>query len=1671
MKQKILTLLLFALTFSGFAQNKNVDVSFSVGTTMPIGNYAKEVRTSVSERFPTGANLTDFYGYEKTRKGSLQFNLDANYNFGKFGFGLSLGQFKHQVSDLKYDISMPTSFEGGDITGFYYGLGPYYKTNFGKIDLNFMARVGMMNLKYTDFSGFYNGTDVASPVEILTSTPALESKNALLYSSFGVQMNYKLSDKLSLFAKMDYLTALGNNFKINDTSYLPFDVNGNDVIDAFDVGHFTLIDYKREESRVLKPQMLNIGVGLTYVFGGEKGAVIEDERHSPFYGRSAEEKSQEDKGEGDNNMVLKSGSSSTNEQDLQSKIYAGTNGEFEITNDANSTGLYDFTTGVAFSGTGTAYLPFLASTVQVEFSNIKVDAQAHLTVGKIIVKSNPDEPTFPREWALSSIGSLTNFDHDKVQAIMDWADDQSNAVPALDFLGSNGPLQSVNNPAITTPFVMELDPNNDSRFAITEMVFLPTESKFNAVVAMDTPAEWNSMKQIGFIAKGVKFHTNDIVGPPDRAEIVSDILIGNANNDISFKFKSAADPVNLLHPGCYLEWDEAGFQQFGIEIEAAFTRNWFTPVPDDGTSKSTVTLLGQGSWGDLLLTGSFEKSKIVTAHNMTIEAANLNFDMSDSLNPVNISFPTAYQNLSSAQTDNTWRGFYAENVTIELPDDIETHQNGPVTIGVDNFIIDNQGLTMEAFANNIVQWPDANISDLNASIDTLSVKILTSSLTELQLKGRINIPASSVSTVQNPLEFVGQYIPSSQVANNAAIPQNLNITNDVLYLSVSPTGPIHSDLLKGKLELDPNSEIYVLKSDTLKYFNMNLQGKLKYESVNLGVVQDVDIEIDFQDLGFKYNTNSSNKFTFSPPMWSFASPQKKAHGFPLTINHIQYQSLPITGTEDLHGQLNFDMLLNLSGGSSNVSALAGLGVEFQIENDAVNDRRFKPSYITTHVDSLAVNAHLTAVDIQGNLFMQNNHPVYGKRIGGGLSAAFKGVDVSVQVEGEFGTTTYNHYNNKYRYWRVQANADFANGIPFISGLAFYGFKGGACNNMNLTLDNSDPTNIVQTYIPDYGNFGFKVGATIGTTPLVDSFNADIELEAIFSTTGNGMQYIGLDGNFGTNAKVVDRRSGKGKINGNFLVQYDFPNKHFYMGANATINASPITTPSPIWLAFDIDGLQNKWYFKCGEPDYSSNSPNNLLNTVNISLTGSSGLSLYEYFMFGNDLPQVGGFTYRFRDSYATAVGKSPGFGSNVSNLSSNPTTQLGSGIALGIGFKVDKTTDTHIKDSYYLSAGVNAGAEVNLSYMRYAGSCANYTPVGINGWRAKGSLGVYARAFAQVQRRNDHPKTWPIADLKGGAWMHGEFPNPYYVRGAVDGVAKAGCVTIRGKKKCLVNRSVHVDFEKGTNCTNSQNNSTPTYQQQYATDEFDNDLINHVAPSQNWNFPVDSPVAVKYNFEPDEVFHVSEQQANGSVVNRTFKMVNSVKFIKASSIVNNSPQFSNNTGVLMHATNMGLSHRVNDIGEYQYILESLLLSANTSGLNAAISNQQSNQGALQVNQGMPQQVNYAVVNPVGTINQQPTFSAAAINNNIAAMQPMTAFPTSPPYLNNLTLNSYYKFTVEATMKEYNYTTQQWEDALNTDGSVVREVYSKVFRTGPMPPLTAIYQDSSRTIFQNNISTH
>ena len=1282
---------------------------------------------------------------------------------------------------------------------------------------------------------------------------------------------------------------------------------------------------------------------------------------------------------------------------LGESIFAGQHingqGEFEIvTTTLTGTGPY--------SGTGTAYVGWLKTDITVEFTDITVDDNANLVTGFITAQIHDTAPVYPVAWLVGMAGGLT-FTHNNAENIIDWISTTSGQ--EIDYDPATGAVMPVKVP-------LGVNFTSGDQLAITEMVFRPNKSEFNLVAAKTTPPDWGDIQTVGFKAINIEFHPTTPVFPPKRMELLEDLTVGNINGKINFTFKAPTDD----NPGCYIEWEETGFSAYGIELDVNFSREWLIPLPDDGTSQATANLVGTGSaWGDLILIGNLEEAVISStipnpnsgvptesgAHDFIIMANNISYDWSDLTNAPALEFPEIY----TGETTNLFRGFHMEDLTVKFsPNKINTPNGNPIEININDMIIDDTGITLKAEIENLVVFGNAEVGDMAASIDRIYLEILSSSFVEAGIEGRIAIPVSEGNSLDDSLAYTALFNVPLDPAEN----KNFQIT-------LNPDQPITADLLKGTMTLDDTSNLTGYFDKDKKTFAMDLNGDFTWEDAEIGPIKNVNLELGFEGVGFNYDTSStSNKLNFDSGNWAFASPQKRMANFPVTIDNIEYNSMTTSGNQLLHGKLNFDVIFNLS---KKIGGMTTLGAEVAINDESGSGgKKFVPEFIGGVIDSIAIQADMAAVKIKGAIGFRNNDPVFGDGFIGTLEAEFKAGGIKVDALAEFGNTTYLN-PSRYRYWRVEAEATFpAPGITFLPGMAFRGFGGGAFKNMEPTLSGT-----TYTFTPKKSSLGFRANAVMATTPKEETFNADVGLLGTFSGSG-GMTYIGFVGEFYVGAKF-DKRD-KAKIDGTLTVDYDFPQKHFNMSANVNVNASPITTPSPMNLVLDINGKTNNWYFKFGEPAN--------LNTVKVF-----GISLYEYLMFGNSIPYPGGFTNTFKTNYYNVVGEYPSTGSASTGGVGN-NTKTGKGFALGIGFKFDKSGEKILTDynngnkKHVLSFNLAAGAELHLSYMEYLGSCGGYTPIGINGWRAKGGLGMYGTAGAGVKkyRRNGNVK-WDktIASLKAGAWITGEFPNPYYVAGAI-----SGSINILD----LIEFSFHKNFEKGTSCGNGGAGSGAPVTQGDAAAEQENALIQYIHPENSSNFPIDEPLAVKYGLNPDEVFDVSEQQANGTVEMRTFKMI----------VSKNLEIKDDNTGVW---SNVPLTVNENNLGEFLYTKYELIeISAEPVSLPSLPPG------------GGAGNLTLAPITLNGIYTASPGFvpTATSLNSSLVVQNGLASYPVIPsddyddlppesePIINSLTEDKNYRFTVTATLKEWNGTT--WVNALKNNGTPVTQTIIKNFRTGP-----------------------
>jgi len=291
-----------------------------------------------------------------------------------------------------------------------------------------------------------------------------------------------------------------------------------------------------------------------------------------------------------------------------------------------------------------------------------------------------------------------------------------------------------------------------------------------------------------------------------------------------------------------------------------------------------------------------------------------------------------------------------------------------------------------------------------------------------------------------------------------------------------------------------------------------------------------------------------------------------------------------------------------------------------------------------------------------------------------------------------------------------------------------------------------------------------------------------------------------------------------------------------------------------------------------------------------------------------------------------------------------------------------------------------------------------------------------------------------LAEAGIGAWLSGSFPKPVYLAGGLD----IHYELIGG----LADGDFHADFVYGTPCYNGTNMGATDFDQGDAAQDQANAMIVNLTPKGN-NIDTNKVITAAYGFTPDEVFEASEQQVDGSVKVRTFKVEYTTKLeAKIDGVY--TPQ----------------SHKfveINALGEYVNIKNPPIgaMDADFGGLDLA----------------MPGGGGGGVADP-GGIAMPGMGMAKAKPAKIALPAPgglgmiMVApigkddgpddgdLPPSPPGTkNNLAKDVSYKFTVNAAL--YELVGGAWVAAQNNDGVAIIQEKFTAFRTGAMEAIVMV----------------
>ncbi|MCK5171211.1 MAG: hypothetical protein KAQ75_15135, partial [Bacteroidales bacterium] len=958
------------------------------------------------------------------------------------------------------------------------------------------------------------------------------------------------------------------------------------------------------------------------------------------------------------------------------------------------------------SGDGSIDVPYLRGNILVEFNGLKVNSdnvvyegEAYGKIDEDIEYSKSDADGYEGK-ALNLVGGVAKF-----KEIHDYSTSSGKLVSAL---------------TGTTPVSLPIGFDRDYDgykvvVGIIGMKFTPVKGTLDAAMYIELPSLGPGVG-LGFGAKDICFHKDGLAGK-DKGMLYLAQDFGYDNDESwSFLFK-APTPTDS---GTYASWDCNGFNELVIAADVEFPRSWMKPTPDPDETKMVKAHFKtradkSGAGWQWMASANLDECELSGAEGYKMQVQEMVFDYSTVKNPEGITFPKTYTGTKT----NQWKGFYIKRATVAFPDKIKTFDDESPILSVNNVIIDGTGITAGIWGENVIMYPKANIGDWGASIDTIKIDLVSSSLQSGSMKGRIK-----VSIFDTSLVYTGLLAQSSSGSK-------LNY-----QLKIVPRDSVKTSW-KANLHLNPTSRIEIGNTTGKFVAEAVLDGKFSMEGDMGGLSK-----LGFKGITFEGLTVMTKSPVIKPGNWNLASPQHSMAGFPVSINNFDIVTRGGLESGDFGAGLQFNLNIGFQSSSNAISGTTKLSVWSKLETGS-GGQHFV--FDGVELDSVGVNADLGTVRIKGGLELFDSHTTFGNGFRGVVNATF--VDkVSVMATAQFGSI------NDYQYWYVDAKAIFPTAVPIVSGLGMYGFGGGAWYHMSkngstdLSTSTSEPdssknagtTNSGYSYVPNQSiDLGLNASMVIGTHPSAEAFNGDVGLEAQF-LTGGGLGTVSLVGNGYMMCKITERN--KAKVLADLNLTYYVPEETFHGTFDVDINAGPLDGGGRMVMHFDPD----IWYVKAGQPS----------DPIDLSLAG--WLQAQSYLMLGQGLP-------------------SPSVPTQIQNLFPGQVEDRNDSIALGNGFAFGASTSFETGRKTYMGfyGELSALAGFDMSLLNYSDGarCEGMDdPMGINGWYAYGQIYSYIDASIGL-----HVDLWftegnyQILNMQAGAILNGGGPNPTWLKGNVGG--------------------------------------------------------------------------------------------------------------------------------------------------------------------------------------------------------------------------------------------------------------------------------------------------------------
>lgn len=963
--------------------------------------------------------------------------------------------------------------------------------------------------------------------------------------------------------------------------------------------------------------------------------------------------------------------------------------------------------------------------------------------------------------------------------------------------------------------------NSYITLGIFRMEYHPTYTEVDLFAKVEL-GELNT--ELMFSATNVRISKNGGIYEEATLNLLTDVPVGMGGGQWLLTFLGGIHLNGEANDQTYVTINcEGKIKELSISADVRIAKTVAIPIKENGEIKypdktapgSGENVVGNDSYvgagfsmrtsniNDLLIQLDLPPFELRALPNWGFKMQNTVLDLSDTANSASMDFPELYtaQNLLVPGNENLWRGFFAEEVKVYLPEEFgKRNSDERVTIGAQNLLLDNFGVSGDFFATNIIGIDEGNANKWQFSLDSLGVDIKVNRFMKAGFKGEIVLPISDSESSGGRLGYKGVISAAQQY-----------------FVKVDVTEDVDFNIFNAKAKLFKESFIKMEVDNGKFYPEANLSGVMAFDSQQNAQLSGSDDEpltflgLKFQDLHIQTKERPYLSIGYAGYLDTIAAP--KIAGFDLGIYDV---SLETMGNDEARLSMNSYINLDKSGihGDVRVHILGRLE-----EGDYL-----KWKYDSTEVSEVQVDVNRKGFEFSGRLAFFKDNPIYGKGFAGDLDLYSESLGIQIGARGLFGAT------EGYRYWYVDAH-----GRPTNSGnqnFTIYDIGGGVYHHMRKSgLNNNAGSMSGIYYAPDESiRLGFKALAAFEVKKGV-AFTGLAAIEMSFNSqaNGGGVSRLGFYGAaaliqgggksrdpFGSVDDMQQRVSDKEASLSNFhelsidregiqyfadhvfpevltgeelfaaqvAIDFDFENRTYWGMFDVFLNAGPIKgAGEKNRLGYlEFYNAPEDWYIYVGTPVKRFG-----LKGIPIGpLTAKVDL----YFMTGTILPDPALPPQNVID-ILNLKGDELLFGRNF-----DQNLAQGVGYAFGASFSVGKEIDWGI---VYASVQAGVGFDLMLRDFGDAHCLGKSGPLGIDGWYATGQLYVYLQGEIGAQvKLFGMRKRVPILKAGLAVLAQAQLPNPWFIKGyaGVD-VRVLGIVRIRTRLKVTIGEECEIVGKSG----------------------------------------------------------------------------------------------------------------------------------------------------------------------------------------------------------------------------------------------------------------------------------